>query len=197
MADENIQNTNNEPDVNTNEPENNTPSVEELLSQIAQLKADSAKNKSALDKALKEKGEITKRLREKQTAEEAEAEARTEAEAERAEREAEKDKIIARYEAEKRFLSMGMKDDVLESAVEAKLNGDEDALFSIINKFYENKANADIKAKENEWLGNRPPVNVGVGGNATLTKEQFNKMGYKARVELANNNPELYKQLTS
>lgn len=196
MAEEVIQNVNETPGAENN-AENETPSVEELLAQISQLKADSLKNKSALDKALKEKGEITKRLREKQTAEEAEAEAQAQALAERTEREAEKDKIIARYEAEKRFLSMGMKEDILESAVEAKLNGDEDALFDIINKFYENKANANIKAKENEWLGNRPPVNVGVGNGSTLTKEQFNKMGYKARVELAANNPELYRQFTS
>jgi len=194
MADENIIIDNpvvEQPD----EPQ--TPSVEELLAKIAQLESDSVKNKSVLDKALKEKGEITKRLREKQTAEEAEAEARAEAEKQREEREAEKDKIIARYEAEKRFLAMGMSGEVLESAVKAKLNGDEDGLYSVISKFFNDKANADIKAKENEWLGNRPPVNVGVGNSSALTKEQFNKMGYKARVELANKDPELYKQLTS
>ena len=53
--------------------EDNTPKVEDLMSELAQLKADMAKNKNALDKALREKGEITKKLREKQTAEEAEA----------------------------------------------------------------------------------------------------------------------------
>lgn len=31
---------------------------------------------------------------------------------------------------------------------------------------------------------------------ATVTKEQFEKMGYKSRVELKENNPELYKTLT-
>ncbi len=34
-------------------------------------------------------------------------------------------------------------------------------------------------------------------GNATVTKEQFNKMGYNSRVELKNNNPELYAKLTN
>lgn len=33
-------------------------------------------------------------------------------------------------------------------------------------------------------------------GNKTVTKEEFNKMGYNSRVELKTNNPELYSQLT-
>ncbi len=31
--------------------------------------------------------------------------------------------------------------------------------------------------------------------SGTVTKEQFDRMGYQARLELANSNPELYKQL--
>ena len=90
------------------ETKDDTPNVEDLMAELAQLKADAARNKNALDKALKEKGEITKRLREKQTAEEAEAEAKAEAEAQRAEREAEKDRIIAQYEAKAMFAEMGL-----------------------------------------------------------------------------------------
>ena len=33
------------------------------------------------------------------------------------------------------------------------------------------------------------------GGEKTITKEEFNKMGYNSRVELKQNNPELYGQL--
>ena len=54
----------------------NTPSVEELLAQLAQERATNAQNKAALDKALKEKGELTKNLRAKMSAEEQEAEAK-------------------------------------------------------------------------------------------------------------------------
>lgn len=173
-----------------------TPTVEELLSEIAKLKADGAKNKNALDKALKEKGEITKRLREKQTAEEAEAEAKAEAEAQRLEREAEKDRIIARYEAEAMFAKMGLSGDSLEEALNAKAEGNEEAVYSVIVRFFENKYNTALKAKESEWLGNRPQVNVGVGGSNALTKAQFDKMGYAARLKLANENPTLYAQFT-
>jgi hypothetical protein len=37
----------------------------------------------------------------------------------------------------------------------------------------------------------------GDGGNDTVTKEQFNKMGYNSRVELKNSNPELYAKLAN
>ena len=189
------------PDTNGNvggetDKDAQTPNIEDLLSEIAQLKADGARNKNALDKALREKGEITKRLREKQTAEEAEAEAKAEAEAERVAREAEKDRIIAEYEAKAKFSEIGLNGDYLANAVKAKSEGDEYAVYSVISKFFEDKYNTALKAKESEWLGNRPPVNVGVGGSNTLTKAQFDKMGYAARVKLANENPTLYAQFT-
>lgn len=187
---------NTEGEVTSGSEQTQTPNIEDLLSEIAHLKADSAKNKNALDKALREKGEITKRLREKQTAEEAEAEAKAEAEAERVAREAEKDRIIAEYEAKAKFSEIGLNGDYLANAVKAKTEGDEYAVYSVIAKFFEDKYNTALKAKESEWLGNRPPVNVGVGGSNTLTKAQFDKMGYAARVKLASENPTLYAQFT-
>ena len=173
----------------------NTPNADELKAELAQLKADMARQKNALDKALREKGEITKKLREKQTAEEQEAEAKAEAEAERAEREAEKDKIIAQYEARAMFAEMGLSGKDLEDAINAKTDGDEKTVYSIIVKHFENKFETALKTEKSEWLGNRPQVNVGVGEN-TLTQEQFNRMGYKERVKLANEHPELYEQFT-
>lgn len=178
------------------ETTDNTPKVEDLMAELAQLKADAARNKNALDKALREKGEITKKLREKQTAEEAEAEAKAEAEAERAEREAEKDKIIAQYEAKAMFAEMGLSGKELDAAIDAKMNGDEKTVYSVIAKFYEAKYESALKTKESEWLGNRPPVNVGVGESTTLTKEQFNNLSYKEKVELKNKDIETYNRLS-
>lgn len=171
------------------------PTADKLLAELAQIKADMARQKNALDKALKEKGEITKKLREKQTAEEAEAEERAEAEAERAEREAEKDRIIAQYEAKAMFAEMGLQGQDLENAIKAKIDGDEKAVYSIIIKYFEHKYETALKTEKNEWLGNRPPVNVGVS-DSTLTQAQFNRMGYKERLELAEKHPELYAQFT-
>ena len=188
------------PDVETKaketEANTNTPSVDDLMAEIAQMKADMARNKNALDKALKEKGEITKKLREKQTAEEAEAEAKAEAEAARAEREAEMEKTIATYEAKSMFAEMGLAGKDLDTAVQAKIDGDEKTVYSVIVKYFENKYESALKTKESEWLGNRPPVKVGVGESTTLTKEQFDNMSYKERVELRNKDIETYNKLT-
>ena len=173
-----------------------TPKVEDLMAELAQLKADAARNKNALDKALREKGEITKKLREKQTAEEAEAEAKAEAEAARAEREAEMQKTIATYEAKSMFAEMGLAGDDLETAVNAKIDGDEKTVYSVIVKYFEKKYESALKTKESEWLGNRPQVNVGVGDSTTLTKEQFDNMSYKEKVELYNKDIETYKKFT-
>ena len=182
------------PQESTNTQEG--PKVEDLMSEIAQLKADMARNKNALDKALKEKGEITKRLREKQTAEEAEAEAKAEAEAERAEREAEKDRIIATYEAKAMFAEMGLAGQDLDTAVQAKIDGDEKTVYSVIVKYFENKFESALKTEKSEWLGNRPQVNVGVGDNTTLTKEQFDQMSYTEKAELFDKDIETYRKLS-
>ena len=182
-------------DVNAETTAPETPNVEDLMAEMARLKADAAKNKNALDKALKEKGEITKKLREKQTAEEVEAEARAEAEAQRAEREAEKDKIIAQYEARALFAEMGLQGDDLETAINAKIDGDEKTVYSVIVKYFEKKYESALKTKESEWLGNRPQVNVGVGESTTLTKEQFDAMSYKEKAELYNKDIETYNKL--
>lgn len=175
--------------------ENDAPKVEDLMAEMAQLKADLARNKNALDKALKEKGEITKRLREKQTAEEAAAEIKAAEEAERAEREAEKDKIIAQFEARAMFAEMGLQGEDLETAIQAKVDGDEKTVYSVIVKYFEKKFDTALKTKESEWLGNRPQVNVGVGENTTLTQEQFDKMTYWDKVELRKKDIETYKKL--
>lgn len=184
------ENSNN--NTNTNP---STPSVDDLMAEIARMKADMARNKNALDKALKEKGEITKKLREKQTAEEAEAEAKAEAEAERAEREAEKDKIIATYEAKAMFAEMGLQGEDLDTAIQAKLDGDEKTVYSVIVKYFENKYEAALKTEKSEWLGNRPQVNVGVGENTTLTQEQFDQMSMSDKMELFEKDRDTYNRL--
>ena len=183
-------------EVAATESQDNSPKVEDLMAEIAQMKADMARNKNALDKALKEKGEITKKLREKQTAEEAEAEERAEAEAARAEREAEKDKIIAQYEARAMFAEMGIQGQDLEDAISAKIEGDEKTVYSIIVKYFEKKFDTALKTEKSEWLGNRPQVNVGVGESTTLTQEQFDNLSYTEKVELYNKDRETYNKFT-
>ena len=195
VADADVQTAQSET-TETTTKENDAPKVEDLMSELAQLKADMARNKNALDKALREKGEITKKLREKQTAEEAEAEAKAEAEAARAEREAEMEKTIATYEAKSMFAEMGLSGNDLETAVKAKIDGDEKTVYSVIVKHFEKKYESALKTKESEWLGNRPQVNVGVGESGTaLTKEQFDNMTYKEKEEQKTKDIETYNKL--
>lgn len=47
-----------------------------------------------------------------------------------------------------------------------------------------------------DGLKGKTPPGGAPGGKPTITKEQFAQMGYKERVNLYNDNPELYKQLT-
>ena len=62
--------------------------------------------------------------------------------------------------------------------------------------FFKNLINNSVKAEVKNKLGNssyRPPV---VDNNSnTITKEQFNKMGYKERLKLYNEDKELYTKL--
>lgn len=57
----------------------NTPDLETLKATIARLEADAAKNKSALDKATKEAGDLRKELRSKMTQEQIDAAEKQEA----------------------------------------------------------------------------------------------------------------------
>ena len=62
--------------------------------------------------------------------------------------------------------------------------------------FFKNLINDSVKTEIKQKLGHssyRPPV---VDNNLnTITKEQFNKMGYKERLNLYNTNKELYEKL--
>lgn len=70
---------NQEPD---NKPEEKEPTVEELMAQLAQERANSAKLQNDYNKASSEAANYRKQLKAKQTAEEQEEEAKKEAEEE-------------------------------------------------------------------------------------------------------------------
>lgn len=159
--------------VNTSTPENgaedkSVPDTHELLSQIAQLKADFARNKNALDKALKEKGDLTKQLRARMNAEEQEEAAKAEAEEQRKAYISELESYKQKNEAKERYLLQGMTAELAIKAAEAEVTGDMDALADIQRQH----TDALIKAKEAEWKKSRPAVNAGEGG-ATMTKEEI------------------------
>lgn len=134
--------------------------LESLMADNAKLKADIAKNKAALDKALHNNGELTKQLRAKMTASEQEAEAKREAEEAQANRIKELETYKARSEARERYMAtIGMSADLAKEAADAEVNGDMDALAAVYKRHQE----VILKASEAEWLKKRPVPESGKG----------------------------------
>lgn len=134
--------------------------VDSLMAEMAKLKADNAKNKTALDKALHNNGELTKQLRAKMTASEQEAEAKREAEEAQANRIKELETFKRTAEARERYMStIGMTADMAKEAADAEVSGDMDALAAVYKRHQE----AAMKAQEAEWYKNRPVPETGRG----------------------------------
>lgn len=144
----------------------NQPTVEELMAQLESERAEKERHKSALDKALKEKGDITKQLRAKQSederlsAEQAEAQRIRDEEFEAIKAENNRMKALGAY----RSISS---EKVVENLIEAVSNADHNAIALII----ENEVKAAVKSAQTEWLKSRPQANV--GSYSTMTKEQI------------------------
>lgn len=154
--------------VETTEPKatDNTPTVEELMAQLESERAEKERHKSALDKALKEKGDITKQLRARQSederlsAEQAEAQRIRDEEFEATKAELNRMKAIGAYKS----ISS---EKVVENLIEAVSNADHNA----IAKIFESEIEARVKSAQAEWLKSRPQANV--GSYSTVTKEQI------------------------
>lgn len=160
---------------NAEEPKNENPTVEELMAQLAEVKAAGAKQKHALDKALREKGEITKALRAKQTAEEREAEAKAEAERMQKEKFEEVANELNHMKAVSAYKNLSSEKTV-ESLIDAISDGDHNAVAALID----NEVKAAVAKAEAEWKKSRPRVNVG-GAYSGMTKDQI--MAIKDRAE--------------
>lgn len=142
------------------------PDVEKLMAELAAEKAARMKDKAALDKALKEKGELTKNLRAKMTASEQEAEAKAEAEKQR-EEEFNKVKAELNLIKAKNAYRAITDESVVETLIAAISDADHASIANIIEKEKE-KA---VKLAQAEWIKTRPAVNNGTGNS--LTKEQI------------------------
>lgn len=129
-------------------------------------KSEYEKLKSALDKALKEKGDITKQLRAKQSEDERLS-------AEQAEAQRIKDEQLEQLIAENnRMKAFGAyksisSEKVVENLIEAVSNADHNA----IAKIFDAEIEARVKAEKTEWLKSRPQANVGY--DSTITREQI------------------------
>lgn len=168
MANENVTTT--ESTVTENQQastqENTTPTVDELMAQLATERAEKEKNKLALDKALKEKGDITKQLRAKQTAEEQEAEAQKEAQ-----RLADEERESMRKELNHIKAVNAYKAISDEKAVESLIDAVSDADHNAIAQIIANECKKAVAEAEAKWLKDRPRVQH--GQYSSMTKEQI------------------------
>ena len=165
-----------------------SPEVEELKKQLAERDRKYEKLKSTMDVKLKELGDMTKRERERMTAEELE---RKEIE----EIKAQNEMLLKEREvvnAERRFIQCGCDTGLATDGAKALIDKDYDALFDVIGKMLDNKA-----AFEKAELLRAIPKPQGGASKATMTKEQFNRLGYRERVELAEKDPEANKKFTT
>ena len=148
-----------------NPTEETTPTVEELMAQLANERAEKEKYKNVADKASSDASKYKKQLRSKQTAEEQEAAAREEADRiqkenyENAMKELNHIKAVAAYK--------NISEKAVDTLIEAVSDGDHGTIAKIIK----NEVKAAIASAKSEWMKTRPAVNTGQSGS--MTKEQI------------------------
>lgn len=157
-----------------------TPTVEELMAQLAQERATNAQNKAALDKALKEKGELTKNLRAKMTAEEQEAEAKRVADEAKDARIQELESKFRTMDYSKRYMGIGMDEKTAEALSE--LTGeltDTDKFFSALGKFVQAVKKQSSEDAVQAYLKDNPDIKAGSGDGTknSLAEERAVSIG--------------------
>ena len=144
------QNVGSQGQENNNKPEKVEPTVQELRVEIAKLKR-------GLDKAASEAADYKKKYN-------ATLSEKEQADLEKAEREAEKEERYNQLlrensinKLEKNFVLLGYNETQANKAATAQYDGNTDELFKIQQEVQQTL----IKAKEAEWIKNRPLVNSG------------------------------------
>lgn len=147
----------------------NTPSIESLMADLAKTKAELEKANLAKDKAMKERGDAVKALREKQSAEEIADEAKREQEEAHNAYVKDLEQFKTRTLAKERYLMQGMTVEMADKASQAEVDGDMDTLATIQKQH----TDAALKAAKAEWQKSIPEVNRGTGNAPTMTKDEI------------------------
>lgn len=174
--------------VDTTEPEAEV-SIEELKAELERLKSENGKLKNATTNASADAAKWKKEAREKMDAQaRAEAETKELIEQLKAENERMKhEQEVAVRTAD--FAGMGFDADLAKQAAES-FGGDHADFVSALKTFLD----AHDKALLADQLRSTPRPGNG-GAQQTITKEQFDNMGYSERVKIFEEQPELYKEL--
>lgn len=171
--------------------------VEEIETALAGIElptdnsAEIERLKNALSKSNSEAADFKKQLREKMSADELKAKE----DAEKQEKlQNDYDALVKKVtisENKAKLLALGYEDKLATETAEAMANGELDKVFANQKKHLE----AVEKKIRQDILKDTPKPD---GGNAgtTITKEQFDAMGYTERLKVFNENPEIYKEYT-
>ena len=159
----------------TTKPEDNNNgnelTVESLMAQLAQEKANNAKLKSDNDKLCTSEGNLRKQLRAKQTAEEQEAEAKAEQAAQRDAYVKELEKFKAVTESSERYLGMGMPTEMAKATAAAEFEGNMDVVTGNISKFMaerDKQKESEIRA---QYLAQMPTPQSGNVGQVDYSAQ--------------------------
>ena len=183
----------NSKETGTNETntEQKAPDTASLEAELKAVKAERDKLKQSVTNASADASEWKKKYQSKLSEEDKAKEEQDAAYAAMQEKvaalEAERD--IANFTAALTGTDIGMDADTAKSVAEALHSGDTEKVFSGIRKFI---ASHDKALAEKAMLNN--PTLPGGKSTKTVTKEEFDKMGYRELVALKNEHPELYKE---
>lgn len=147
--------------------------------------------KETADKYASEAAELKKQLRTKQTEEEIK---KDEDEKSRKELEDKYNELLARTtiaENKAKYLSLGYEDKLAADTAKALFEGNMEKVFANGAK-HQAELEKRIKA---EVLRDTPKPEGAGSGSESLTKEQFNAMGYTQRANLRRENQELYEKM--
>ena len=147
--------------------------------------------KDLFDKTASELADHKKQLKAKMTEDE-------QKEAERAAKEAERDALLAALQKDKsvsdtkaQFLGLGYESALADETAKAMVEGDMAKVFANQKKHLE-----EVEKKVRAEALKETPKPVPGGGGKALTKEQFDAMGYSDRLNVFNEQPDLYKEFT-
>jgi predicted RNase H-like nuclease (RuvC/YqgF family) len=164
----------------------------ELDKRIKALEAENAKLKQSVTNASADASKYKKELQAKQTDEE---KARAEQEAATAAMKQELETLrnernVANHKAE--LTNIGFDGDLAQATAEAINAGDTAKLFDGIRKFI---ASHDKELQAKALLAN-PVLNGGNSEKKTVSREEFNNMGYREMVNFKTEHPDMYEEYT-
>lgn len=145
--------------------------------------------KDVFDKTASELASVKKQLKAKMTEDE-------QKEAERAAKEAKRDALLAALQKDKsvsdakaQFLGLGYEASLADETAKAMVEGDMAKVFANQKKHLE-----EVEKKVRADALKETPQPVPGGGGEALTQEQFDAMGYRDRLNVFNEQPDLYKE---